>query len=218
MIDQKKDPEDAACFVCCNQAGYDRVAPKYYKAHHKFLDQQAIVQFTRRIGNQGMVLDAGCGTGNYTEALLNNNLNVVGADISASMLAFACQHVDPERLLQMDVLNPCFKERSFDAIWMKAAMVHISPRMAPVLLGRLRSLLKPGGIFYVSVRYGRGTELRQDGRIFFYYEDVVMRQLFRNSSFAVLEAWTGQVDRGIGDVKAVKYFLDYITTPVNDVC
>jgi len=202
-----------ASIARCNQWSYDRLARTYHDAWKDAVDRNAVTRFARQLTARGRILDAGCGVGIYVKALLDEGFDVVGADFSAAMLKLARQWVPSAKLARMDVLNPSVQEQSFDGIWFKAVLLHIPRQVAPMVLDRLRRLLKPGGILYVSVQRGLGCELRPEGRVFFYYQDDEIRQLFRNSWFEIVESWTGEVRKSATGRDVVKHWMDYIVKP-----
>jgi hypothetical protein len=53
----------------------------------------------------------------------------------------------------------------FDGIWACASLLHVPMRELPEVLGRLTLALKPGGVLYLSFKYGHG-ERHREGRHF----------------------------------------------------
>ncbi|MBM2839080.1 MAG: ubiquinone biosynthesis protein UbiE [Deltaproteobacteria bacterium] len=99
------------------------------------------------------VLDAGCGTGNYTIELAKRGADVVGIDSSEEMLDWARvkdQKAGTKASFQAaDALNLPFPDSSFDAVMSNGLLCFLKePEKA--LIEMLR-VLKPGGRLVVGV-------------------------------------------------------------------
>jgi len=75
------------------------------------------------------VLDAGCGTGNYSAQLSNQNVSMVGVDVNHKMISIASEKKKLKgHLVVSDVLQLPFKEHSFDAILINQVLHHLETR------------------------------------------------------------------------------------------
>lgn len=66
-----------------------------------------------------LILDYWCGSGNFTETLVNNNLEVIGIDISESLLKEAQHRIPDGNFMKIDIeseLNLLFEDNYFDAV------------------------------------------------------------------------------------------------------
>jgi SAM-dependent methyltransferase len=115
-------------------------------------------------GKVQTVLDLGCGTGNHAIPLACRGYQVTGMDRSADMLARARRKtrsvklpssVNPPKYLRGDVRNFDLAKR-FDVVLMMFAVLGYQITNDDVLasLQRVRSHLKPGGLFIFDVWYG----------------------------------------------------------------
>jgi cyclopropane fatty-acyl-phospholipid synthase-like methyltransferase len=102
----------------------------------------------------GVLLDAACGTGKYWPQLLGAGCRLVGVDQSAGMLAgVSAKHPDvPTRRLALQELasTPDLAGR-FDGLLCVDAMENVGPEDWPLVLAGFRTVLRPGGIGYLTV-------------------------------------------------------------------
>jgi SAM-dependent methyltransferase len=92
------------------------------------------------------VLDAGCGTGEALNWLLQQvspSGDVVGMDLSAAHVAAARRRAPSLRTIQANLLDAVLAPESFDFIWCVNTINHLSDPMAGVL--RLAALLRQDG-------------------------------------------------------------------------
>ncbi|MEB6379690.1 class I SAM-dependent methyltransferase [Leclercia adecarboxylata] len=130
--------------------------------------------FTKHLAPGARVLDAGCGSGRDAKAFLEMGYQVEAFDASSAMVELAREHTGlPVQVMTFADVD--WKEE-FDGIWCCASLLHV-PSLE--LLGVMRKLvdaLKPGGVWYVSFKYGAG-EREVDGRRFTDVNEVELRAL-----------------------------------------
>lgn len=119
--------------------------------------------FLERIPQGGLILDAGCGSGRDSKAFLQQGYRVEAFDATAEMAKLASQHtglsVKQMTFSDVDTVN------RYDGIWCCASLLHVSAAELPDAMAKLARALKPGGIWYVSFKYGDGERVK-DGRRF----------------------------------------------------
>lgn len=113
-------------------------------------DQKSSETFLRKIGfspetvKDKLVLDAGCGSGRYSEVINRWGGKVVGIDLSNAVKACYENLGDKAvKVIQADILNPPFKDRVFDVIF-SIGVLHHTPNTKQAFKSLVR-LLKPGG-------------------------------------------------------------------------
>lgn len=130
-------------------AAYDAAAPEY--SEYPNAAQRAWVdRLLDGVPDEGVVLDAPCGTGRYFEQVAAAGKRVVGIDQSGGMLAeakrrniaVALHHVG---LQELDVVA------EFDAAMTIDAMENVSPEDWPLVLANLHRAVRPGGKWYLTV-------------------------------------------------------------------
>ena len=98
------------------------------------------------------VLDAGCGTGNFSIKLAQSGAAVTGIDISLEMLKRAKEKTEETGLVidyrKMDLTRLEFSEAYFDCIISMAVFEFI--QMPEKVMGELFRVLKPGGYLLIG--------------------------------------------------------------------
>ena len=119
--------------------------------------------FLEHVPKGGRRLDAGCGSGRDSKAFLQQGYRVEAFDATAEMAKLASQHtglsVKQMTFSDVDTVN------RYDGIWCCASLLHVSAAELPDAMAKLARALKPGGIWYVSFKYGDGERVK-DGRRF----------------------------------------------------
>ncbi|MFC4408082.1 class I SAM-dependent methyltransferase [Haloarchaeobius iranensis] len=133
---------------------YDELADGYaeevrsnaYNAHLEFPATSSMIP---EVDGQ-RVLDAGCGTGVYTEFLLDDGADVVGLDASEAMLAHARERVgDRAELHQADLGERLpFDDDAFDGVVSALALGYVEDWDA--LFAEFARVLRPGGFVVFS--------------------------------------------------------------------
>jgi len=97
------------------------------------------------------VLDVGCGTGANGRQLLETGVAAwcAGVEIMADSAAIAQQYLDEVRVGMVDKIDLPWEAQSLDCILLGDVIEHVLDPWN--LLERLKSLLKPRGIFVASV-------------------------------------------------------------------
>ena len=110
--------------------------------------------FRERLAPGARLLEIGAGTGQDSLYFQQEGFGVVAADLSAAMVE-CCRAKGIESHV-VDFLHLEFPARSFDAVFAMNCLLHVPNHDLPAVLAVVRSILRPGGLFFVGV-YG-GTE------------------------------------------------------------
>jgi len=130
--------------------------------------------FTQHLAPGARVLDAGCGSGRDAKAFQEMGYRVEAFDASPAMVELAREHTGlPVKVMSFAEVD--WKEE-FDGIWCCASLLHVPAVELPGVMRRLADALKPGGVWYVSFKYGDG-EREVDGRRFTDMDEVGLRKL-----------------------------------------
>ncbi|MGA8164622.1 MAG: class I SAM-dependent methyltransferase [Waddliaceae bacterium] len=143
---------------------YDRTASEYQENTLKLQPEVKAKVFLSHLSPNSKILDLGCGPGRDAKYFVDKGYRVVGVDISPQMIALARDSVPQADFIVSDIESLNLNCESVDAIWASASLLHVSKQAMPSVLANLYRTLKPGGIFYVSMKRGIGEELRADDR------------------------------------------------------
>jgi SAM-dependent methyltransferase len=135
-------------------AGYDAMAERYLawsdlQPSATRLQYLALAQDLIPLGAD--VLDLGCGAGIPMSATLAAGRSLTGVDISAVQIALARANVPSATFVQADVTTLDFPPGSFDAVVAFYALTHVPRAEHAALFGRIRTWLRPGGLFLASL-------------------------------------------------------------------
>jgi cyclopropane fatty-acyl-phospholipid synthase-like methyltransferase len=111
----------------------------------------------------GRVLDAGCGSGRDTLALAKQGFRITPIEASPKLAALASAHTGlPVTVMTFDQVG---WRDTFDGIWACASLLHVPRADLPAAMRRLRDALVPGGVWWMSFKYG-DEERQASGRHF----------------------------------------------------
>lgn len=168
------------------RAFYDANAHAYSERTFTLDMSQLYAPFLERLPPGATILDAGCGPGRDIKAFTEMDYKVKGMDASASMVTLARQHA------KGDVIQQTFQEISwenaFDGIWACASLLHVPRTDMPEVFARLARALKPGGVWYLSFKYGN-DEWAQGGRHFTNYTENSLQALLEGFPELTLVKW-----------------------------
>lgn len=98
------------------------------------------------------ILDFGCGSGRDTAYFREKGFTVTPTDGSEGMCRFASEYLKtPVRLLEFNELDDV---EMYDGIYASASIMHLEYEKLLEVFPKMIRALKPGGIIYVSFKYG----------------------------------------------------------------
>lgn len=147
-----------------------------------------LTTFLELVPDGGRVLDWGCGSGRDSLAMLRAGYDVVAVDLSDAMADAT------ETLTGLTVRRESFAdlddEGAFDGIWASASLLHVPSEELPGILARAERALKPGGVLYISFKYG-DFEGERNGRWFNDLDEVTLRGVVAGvDGIEVEHVWT----------------------------
>ncbi|WMY73836.1 class I SAM-dependent methyltransferase [Buttiauxella selenatireducens] len=149
--------------------------------------------FTRLLLPGSQVLDAGCGSGRDSKAFIEMGYQVEAFDASSEMVALASQHTGLS--VQQMTFAEVDTQQHYDGIWCCASLLHVPSQELPSVMQKLANALKPGGVWYVSFKYG-DSEREKDGRLFTDMNEASLGALLETTPEVEIETlWTTQDNR-----------------------
>jgi ubiquinone/menaquinone biosynthesis C-methylase UbiE len=139
---------------------YDAIAEQYAidyfeELARKPFDRELLAKFAELMQG-GRVCDMGCGPGHVGRYLASLGLDVLGVDISPSMIVVA-RRLNPDlQFEQGDMLRLQFADASFAGIAAFYSLIHIDRPRVPQALAELRRVLAKGGHMLVAFHAGEG--------------------------------------------------------------
>lgn len=134
------------------------------------------------------ILDIGIGEGWIEELLIPRKVKLYGNDISPEAIKNIKKRFKGNFSVQ-SLYNMSYKKNYFDAIFLLEVLEHVPPRKTLSVLKHIHSLLKPEGIFVISVPLNEGLEKMKNnpnGHVRVYSPDLIKAEL-DISGFKVLE-------------------------------
>jgi SAM-dependent methyltransferase len=108
------------------------------------------------------ILDAGCGSGRDARWFREQGFEVTATEAAPTLAALASGHAGlPVQVLTFDQM---VWRDAFEGIWTCASLLHVPRADLPGVVGRLRLALAPGGLWFMSFKYGRGERQAGDRR------------------------------------------------------
>ena len=124
------------------------------------------------------ILDIACGPGNITRFILSKNpdYKILGIDLSSKMIELAKTNNPSTRFEVMDCREISILTDKYDGIICGFGLPYLSKEEAIKLIKDVASLIKKGGLFYISTMEGnyadsgwRGPSSGEGPKVYMYY-------------------------------------------------
>lgn len=142
---------------------YNKNAQTYFSNTVRLDVHQLYQPFLKHLHAGAKILDACCGSGRDSFFFKSKGFKVTAFDASEEMIKLS------SKLLEQDVLLMHFEDlnltEQYNGIWACASLIHVQRSELVPAIARIAKHLKPGGIFYMSFKYGN-KEYWKDGRYF----------------------------------------------------
>jgi SAM-dependent methyltransferase len=173
---------------------HDSIA-SYNLAHASYAERYRHVDFSdlherflAGLRTAGPILDAGCGAGRDLSAFEERQVAIVGLDRSQGMLRESSA-VAGSPLACGDIRSLPFASGVFGGVWSMASIVHLNQADSLEAISEFRRVLQSGGLAFLSVPCGAGSEWRDDGyggrRWFSYFTEPDVERLLSAAGFQV---------------------------------
>ena len=157
-------------------------------------------RFLSHLPAGGRILDFGCGAGRDAKAFLDRGYHVTALDGSEKLCQIAGEFTGISvKCMDFRAYSPSPGEQ-YDGIWACASLLHLKKTELLPVMRELIKALTPGGIFYVSFKYGDQAGER-NGRFFTDFTLEGFEEFLKDlPEIAIMEHWvTGDVRPGRGE-------------------
>jgi SAM-dependent methyltransferase len=176
-------------------AYYDKSADAF-EEQTADLDMSAIqMRFLAHMPPSGTILDAGCGVGRDALFFAQRGYRMAAFDASAEMVARARRRLGGVADVQQMGFEDVNWVDAFDGIWACASLLHVATADLPGVSRRLVTALRPGGVWYLSFKYGEGERYSR-GRRFTDQTEETLKQALSGLDVEVVDTWVS------GDIRA----------------
>lgn len=130
---------------------YDKIAYEYTQqnGYGEQLSILALNKFLTYLPKEATILDVGCGGGQDSKFLADKGYSVLGIDVSKVMVKLAKKHAPEASFKVVDLVDLPIKTK-YDGIWCCRVFHHITIKEQNKFLNKLKTLLKKGGVLYIT--------------------------------------------------------------------
>lgn len=126
-------------------------------------------RFLAQLPAGAAILDFGCGSGRDTAYFLERGFDVTPTDGSARLAALASDYLGaPVRVQEFNELED---EALYDGVFASASIMHLEYERLVQVMPKLVRALRPGGVLYVSFKYGDESMDGYLGKRYYTYMD-----------------------------------------------
>jgi SAM-dependent methyltransferase len=152
-------------------------------------DDPLLAAFIAALPPGARVLDLGCGPGRDAAAMARAGLVVEAMDAVPEMVAMAARH--PGVTAKLGRFDDLSAHARFDGIWANFSLLHAPRADLPRHLRAIKTALKPGGVFHIALKTGKGSARDTIGRLYSYYSQPELERLLTEAGFAVTNHASG---------------------------
>jgi ubiquinone/menaquinone biosynthesis C-methylase UbiE len=184
------------------QQTYARIAQNFNKVNAENIDTEETDYFLSLLPVNAEILDFGGGTGRDSKYFAAKGHHLTILDNSAEMLVIAHQNVPTAKIIEADMTEVNLTAETYDGIWARASLLHLTKDEVKNVLKKLHAALKPDGVLYVKVKEGEGErEVAQDKysdkgqketRFFSFFQEDELVKLIEQSGFEVVKHYLNQ--------------------------
>jgi SAM-dependent methyltransferase len=137
------------------------------------------------------VLEIGCGDGRDAKEIVKYTTNYIGFDISSELIKIARGHAPGVSFEVADAVSYKYP-KDLDVVFAFAALLHLDKYEVAQILKLVHISLKPGGIFYISLKYmpeyiQKVKKDKYGERLFYFYNPTEIQDMAGKYYETVLE-------------------------------
>ncbi|PIE70922.1 MAG: methyltransferase type 11 [Deltaproteobacteria bacterium] len=178
----------------------------FYDTYHHFYFKRTcdvdpsgfLGPFVRYLSPGDRILDVGCGSGRDLKWLKEKGFQPIGIDRAPRLAAMAAAHSGCQVQVG-DAADYPFDTLEVDALMASGSLVHIPHASLEGMLLRMLGCLKPGGVFYLSLKAGRGEKYDAFGRRFYLWQEADLERVFARCRLEVRDLSVSRSALNSGD-------------------
>ena len=116
-------------------------------------------RFLHYVKPDGLILDAGCGSGRDSKYFLEHGYRVVAMDASEEICRLASAYLG--QTVECRRFEEVTEKGIYDGIWACASLLHVPYVELPETIAKLGEALVDGGVLYASFKYGGEEKIRR---------------------------------------------------------
>jgi 2-polyprenyl-3-methyl-5-hydroxy-6-metoxy-1,4-benzoquinol methylase len=163
---------------------YDAHAQDFFDTTVKYNLSEIYIPFLVHLSKGAKILDAGCGSGRDSKYFASQGYAVEAFDGSLELVKLA------RELTGLPIYHKRFEDVAekeiYDGIWAAASLLHVPKDELPSILEKLKTALKPKGVWYMSFRYGEGEHDEGDRYFYDHTEESLTKILTNLGSLSIL--------------------------------
>lgn len=168
---------------------YGEKAEEYAELVADEVADPALRTFIEALPKGAHVLDLGCGPGHGAAEMVRAGLSVDATDAVPAMVELASRHDGVNAWVA--TFDDLTGTNLYDGIWANFSLLHAERGDMPRYLGRLREMLRVGGMFHIGTKAGTGAKRDELGRLYTYYTQEEMTDLLKDAGFTPFSCTTG---------------------------
>lgn len=174
---------------------YDLIAEDYAKKFDPIESDDDLIfpnLFLSHLEPDAKIVDLGCGTGFSAGYFTKNGMNVIGVDLSKNMINIAQRNYPGIHFFIEDVRNFSLNNQ-VDAVWAGYSLFHFEQEHFEATIDKIKTYLKPGGIFGLVMQEGKGEIERDEPflpgkKIYLHlYTEIELTEILQKHGFKVIE-------------------------------
>jgi SAM-dependent methyltransferase len=172
-------------------AAYDNAATVFAQDWHDQPPASDLHAIIKRFFLPGLTADVGCGGGRDAAWLTANGFPAIGYDASEGLLREARRRY-PQLRFELSALPelPGVAAEAFDNVLCETVLMHLPADAVASSVDRLLTILKPGGVLYVSWRVSQSDQRDAHGRLYAALDPVLITQALTAETMLLDEEFT----------------------------
>ena len=190
---------------------YNQNIATYKKMVNKLPDIKPLNAFIDALQAGAYVLDWGSGPGYLAAEMRARGLRPLCVDASREMVEAARNDYQLDaKQAEFSQLN---ESQIYDGIWANFSLLHVKRAAFLSHISAAATALVPSGVFYVSVKLGKGQGRDELGRFYSYFGQDELQAMLVQSGFEIVDKFTGKSRGMAGKLEEWVGLLAELPTP-----